>query len=69
MKRLLNACELEIDLFCRGMRVSPLVDLDGSRAPRTRAGLGSGLEIAIPTGSWLKPEVWTNVPRLRARTT
>ena len=61
MKRLLNACELEIDLFCRGMRVSPLVSLD-TRAARTRAGLGSGLEIAIPTGSWLKPEIWMNVP-------
>ncbi len=61
MKTLLNACELEIDLFCKGMRVSPTVALE-MRASRTRAGLGSGLEIAIPTGSWLKPEIWMNVP-------
>jgi hypothetical protein len=58
----LNACELEIALFCHGMRVSPLVPLNGTRASRTRAGLGSGLEIVIPTGSRLKPEIWTNVP-------
>lgn len=62
MKRQLNACELQVDLFCKGMRVSPLAPLDGSRAVRTRAGLGSGLEIAIPTGTWLKPEIWMNVP-------
>ena len=48
----LNACELEIDLFCRGLRVPAEVSLDGGRAiSRTRAGLGSGLEIVIPTGS------------------
>jgi hypothetical protein len=59
----LNACELEIDLFCRGMRVPDHVSLEGARGiSRTRAGLGSGLEIVIPTGSWLKPEVWANVP-------
>lgn len=62
MNGALNACELEIALFCHGMRVSPLVPLDGARSVRTRAGLGSGLEIAIPTGSWLKPEIWVNVP-------
>jgi hypothetical protein len=59
----LNACELEIDLFCRGMRIPDHVSLDGARGiSRTRAGLGSGLEIIIPTGTWLKPEVWANVP-------
>ena len=59
----LNACELEIDLFCRGMRIPDHVSLDGARGiSRTRAGLGSGLEIVIPTNSWLKPEVWANVP-------
>jgi hypothetical protein len=50
-------------LFCRGMRVPDHVSLDGARGiSRTRAGLGSGLEIVIPTGTWLKPEVWANVP-------
>jgi hypothetical protein len=59
----LNACELEIDLFCRGMRIPEHVSLDGARGiSRTRAGLGSGLEIVIPANSWLKSEVWANVP-------
>ncbi|HZR24276.1 MAG TPA: radical SAM protein [Vicinamibacterales bacterium] len=59
----LNACELEIDLFCHGMRVPADVSLAGSRAlARTRAGLGSGIELAIPTHARVKPEVWVNVP-------
>jgi hypothetical protein len=63
----LNACELEIDLFCRGMRIPDHVSLEGARGiSRTRAGLGSGLEIIIPTGTWLKPEVWANVPVVEA---
>jgi hypothetical protein len=63
----LNACELEIDLFCHGMVVPSDVSLDGARAvSRTRAGLGSGLEIAIPTGSLVKDEIWVNVPIVEA---
>jgi hypothetical protein len=59
----LNACELEIDLFCRGMRLSEDAKLDGARSiSRTRAGLGSGLEIVLPTGSRLKDRIWVNVP-------
>lgn len=59
----LNACELEIDLFCRGLRVPDDAVLEGARGVRrTRAGLGSGLELVIPTGSWLKPEIWMNAP-------
>lgn len=59
----LNPCELEIDLFCRGLRVPATVSLEGARGVRrTRAGLGSGLELAIPTGSWLKPLIWMNAP-------
>jgi len=59
----LNACELEIDLFCRGLRVPGDVSLGDARPiARTRAGLGSGLEIVIPTGSLLKPRIWINVP-------
>ena len=59
----LNACELEIDLFCSGIRVPDDVSLDGARGiSRTRAGLGSGLELVIPTGSRLKPEIWMNAP-------
>jgi hypothetical protein len=59
----LNPCELEIDLFCHGLRVLPNVSLEGARGiRRTRAGLGSGLELTIPTGSWLKPAIWMNAP-------
>jgi hypothetical protein len=57
----LNPCELEIDLFCKGMRVDPSCTLEADGRPilRTRAGLGSGLEIIIPGP--LK-DVWVNVP-------
>jgi hypothetical protein len=59
----LNACELEIDLFCRGLRIPGDVPLDGVRGiSRTRAGLGSGLEVVLRTGSRIKKEIWTNVP-------
>jgi hypothetical protein len=59
----LNACELEIDLFCRGLRIPGDVSLSGSQSiSRTRAGLGSGLEVIVPTGSRIKKEIWINVP-------
>ncbi len=62
---MLNACELEIDLFCRGLRVPGDVALgEGRSVRRTRAGLGSGLELVIPTDSWLKREIWMNAPVL-----
>lgn len=52
--------ELEIELFCRGMRIS---EAAGRRITRTRAGLGSGLEIVIPA----KPkDIWMNVPVVEA---
>src|SRR3954463_16525343 len=58
---MLKPVELEIELFCRGMRIgdSCHTDEDGRRISRTRAGLGSGLEIIIP--STPKP-IWVNVP-------
>jgi hypothetical protein len=60
---MLNACELEIDLFCKGLRVPPRVPLEGARGiSRTRAGLGSGLEVVLPAKSWLKDEIWVNAP-------
>jgi hypothetical protein len=59
----LNPCELEIDLFCRGIRIPDEVSLEGARGiTRTRAGLGDGLEVVIPTGSWLKRQIWVNIP-------
>lgn len=53
--------ELEIELFCRGMRIDPASHAGevGRRIARTRAGLGSGLEIVIPSNR--KP-IWVNVP-------
>src|SRR5216684_4056481 len=58
---MLKPIELEIELFCRGMRIddSCHTDDDGRRISRTRAGLGSGLEIVIPATP--KP-IWVNVP-------
>jgi solute carrier family 13 (sodium-dependent dicarboxylate transporter), member 2/3/5 len=58
---MLKPVELEIELFCRGMRVDPSCHTgeDARRISRTRAGLGSGLEIIIPA----KPKgIWVNVP-------
>ena len=57
---MLKPVELEIELFCRGMQIDPSCHTDdGRRISRTRAGLGSGLEIVIPA----KPKpIWVNVP-------
>jgi hypothetical protein len=62
---MLSPVELEIELFCRGMRVDPsaTVGEDGRRVTRTRAGLGSGLELVIPAPR--KP-IWVNVPVVEA---
>ncbi|HEY1435831.1 MAG TPA: hypothetical protein VGG65_10665, partial [Thermoanaerobaculia bacterium] len=58
---MLSPVELEIELFCRGMRVgaSCALDDDGRPILRTRAGLGSGLELVLPSPR--KP-IWVNVP-------
>ncbi len=50
---------LKLDLFCRGIRLggSCRVESDGGREiMRTRAGLGSGLEVILPDG------LYTNIP-------
>jgi hypothetical protein len=59
--RKLNPVELEIDLFCKGIRIDSTcaIGADGRLFARTRAGLGSGLELVIPGD--LK-QVWMNVP-------
>jgi hypothetical protein len=61
LTRPLNPGELEVDLFCRGIRIDPSCTLesDARLLTRTRAGLGSGVELVIP-GS-LK-DLWINVP-------
>jgi hypothetical protein len=54
-----NPALLKLDLYCKGLRLdsSCLVEADGGRKVlRTRAGLGSGLELILPGG------LWTNVP-------
>jgi hypothetical protein len=54
-----NPALLKLDLYCRGLRIddSCHVTEDGGRGVlRTRAGLGSGLELILPGG------LWTNVP-------
>ena len=58
---MLSPVELEIELFCRGMRIDESCSIgeDGRRVLRTRAGLGSGLEIVLPAPR--KP-IWVNVP-------
>ena len=55
-----NPCELQIDLFCQGLAVDSSCDLaaDARGVSRTRAGLGSGLELVIEA-PW---PVWVNVP-------
>lgn len=56
-----NPCELEIDLFCNGLRIDPSCRLeeDARMVARTRAGLGSGLELVLPGK---RKEIWLNVP-------
>jgi hypothetical protein len=57
----MNPCELEIDLFCKGIKIDESCSLesDARLFARTRAGLGSGLELIIPGD--LK-EIWMNAP-------
>ncbi len=64
-RTLLKPVELEIELFCRGLRVDPSceVDTDGRRISRTRAGLGSGLELVLPSP---RKKIWVNVPVVEA---
>ena len=54
-----NPALLKLDLYCKGMNLddSCFIEEDGGRSiMRTRAGLGSGLEVVLPGG------LWTNVP-------
>ncbi len=54
-----NPALLKLDLYCRGIRVDEgrlAASHGGRRILRTRAGLGSGLELILPGG------LWTNVP-------
>jgi len=57
----LNPAELEIDLFCKGVLIddSCTLEQDARAFSRTRAGLGSGLELVIPTP---RKDLWMNAP-------
>ncbi len=63
MPKQLNPCELEIDLFCKGIQIDASCSLenDARLFARTRAGLGSGLEIIVPGQAGYK-EIWMNAP-------
>lgn len=54
-----NPALLKLDLYCKGLRMddpSLVAERGGRKILRTRAGLGSGLELVLPGG------LWTNVP-------
>lgn len=54
-----NPALLKLDLYCKGARISEALSVEhrgGRKVLRTRAGLGSGLELILPHG------LWTNVP-------
>ena len=57
----MNPVRLAIELFCRGVRLDASCDLakDARGIRRTRAGLGSGLEVVLPGRG---REHWVNVP-------
>jgi Radical SAM superfamily len=54
-----NPALLKLDLYCKGLRLDDTCHLEpdgGRKVLRTRAGLGSGLELILPGG------LWTNAP-------
>lgn len=56
-----NPAKLSLDLFCRGLRIDDSCRLEehARGIQRTRAGLGSGLELCIPGR---RKTHWVNVP-------
>ncbi|OGF62746.1 MAG: hypothetical protein A2Y62_06335 [Candidatus Fischerbacteria bacterium RBG_13_37_8] len=63
MNNKMNPGLLKLDLYCKGIRIddSCLIEEDGGRKiMRTRAGLGSGLEVILPHG------LYTNIPVVEA---
>jgi uncharacterized radical SAM superfamily protein len=54
-----NPALLKLDLYCKGARLDDTCYIEGDggrKILRTRAGLGSGLEVVLPGG------LWTNIP-------
>ena len=58
MKIEINPGELKLQLLCYGINIDPSCDIsrDGRPIKRTRAGLGSGIEIILPDN------LYVNVP-------
>jgi len=58
-----NPAELEIDLFCKGLRIdaSCALERDARSFSRTRAGLGDGLELVLENP---EKDIWMNAPVL-----
>ncbi len=54
-----NHAELEVELFCRGVRVDSSFDVKNYLSQRTRAGLGSGIDIVLPSK---RKKRYLNVP-------
>ncbi len=54
-----NLAELEVELFCRGVKVDPSFDVKNYLSQRTRAGLGSGIDIVL---SSKRKKRYLNVP-------
>lgn len=54
-----NPAELEIELFCKGVRIDPSFDIKKYLSSRTRAGLGSGIDIVLPSK---RKKRYINVP-------
>ncbi len=57
----LHPAQLEIELFCKGLKIDGSCELekDGRAFSRTRAGLGDGLEIILPSK---EKDIWLNAP-------
>lgn len=57
----LHPASLEIELFCKGLRIDSSCELekDGRAFSRTRAGLGDGLELILPAK---EKDIYLNAP-------
>lgn len=59
--KILHPAHLEIELFCKGLKIDGSCELekDGRSFSRTRAGLGDGLELILPSKD---KDIWLNTP-------
>jgi len=61
LQKIQHPAHLEIELFCKGLKIDGSCELekDGRAFSRTRAGLGDGLEIILPAK---EKDIWLNAP-------